>query len=38
MLAAALAEQNALTKRGGEGLPQGLVRLIAKHLKLPEGP
>jgi hypothetical protein len=31
MLAAALAEQNALTKRGGEGLPQGLVSLIAKQ-------
>jgi DNA-binding protein HU-beta len=32
-LAAALAEEHQLTKRGGEALLQGLVSLITKHLK-----
>jgi DNA-binding protein HU-beta len=32
-LAAALAEQHQLTKRGGEALLQDLVVLITKHLK-----
>jgi len=32
-LAAALAEEHQLTKRGGEALLQNLVALITKHLK-----
>ncbi|HEX4410186.1 MAG TPA: HU family DNA-binding protein [Xanthobacteraceae bacterium] len=32
-LAAALAEEHELTKRGGEELLHGLVSLITKHLK-----
>ena len=32
-LAATLAEEHELTKRGGEELLQGLVTLITKHLK-----
>jgi DNA-binding protein HU-beta len=32
-LAAALAEEHQLTKRGGEELLHGLVALITKHLK-----
>ena len=32
-LAAALAEEHDLTKRGGEALLQNLVALITKHLK-----
>jgi DNA-binding protein HU-beta len=32
-LAATLAEEHELTKRGGEQLLQGLVGLITKHLK-----
>ena len=32
-LAAALAEEHGLTKRGGEALLQNLVSLITKHLK-----
>ncbi len=32
-LAAALAEEHQLTKRGGEALLQNLVTLITKHLK-----
>jgi DNA-binding protein HU-beta len=32
-LAAVLAEEHQLTKRGGEELLQGLVALITKHLK-----
>jgi DNA-binding protein HU-beta len=32
-LAAVLAEEHQLTKRGGEELLQGLVTLITKHLK-----
>ena len=32
-LAAVLAEEHQMTKRGGEALLQGLVALITKHLK-----